>query len=452
LSITPQRAIGIAAVAGIGGAAVWSLARTIHGSRETEVDDLHVRRNVRWGSDHEVSQDAPKLPDIPGQARAMISPTNDLSTVIRDMPTIGTLSVIGGAFIGASRGSGILGKTLGALGGGALGLAAVTGFVTLRTRLQDNHAIQKAEDRTPAPTTVEHPGEQLKVMTLNIREGMGPYDSPVSQDRQWDKIAAVVQAENPDILMLQEVSVGNPQTGQNDNVAELEKRLNPSDSMWNQTMTIPVGLGKGQEIMTFHGAKIEDGRTLELEDAHAPGTTMRRLLALVGVVSEVKHDTEKLTHLPLVMRGYHARGASDALIRTPEGNLVRAVSTHMSGAGIYTGGDKTSSLRTQMGPLMKAMDSWDGPTILGGDFNVNSRNATPAYPNEAKHFTGIGLTDAFTAMGINPKDKQRVSYPTHGTAIDRFWVDKNISVQDVHVVHDTFASDHDPVVTTVTVG
>jgi len=101
-------------------------------------------------------------------------------------------------------------------------------------------------------------------------------------------------------------------------------------------------------------------------------------------------------------------------------------------------------------PAARALGAWNGATIFGADFNVNSDSQDGH--KIAAAFTGSGLTDAFTSAGIKPGDSVRESLPDSKNDIDRIFATNQFHVDDVHVVRETgaTASDHRPVVASFT--
>lgn len=415
-----------------------------------QFDDVHVRRAVRWSSDHTIDSGDAVLPEIPGQVRSPITLMDSLGDAVRDNHrSIAAAGLIGGA-VGVTRGASLLGHAGRGVAGIGVGLLAATSVLTGASALErwksDDAARDAVEGRPVAGSGVARPGEQLKVMNLNLREIMGDVGTTDTQEETWAKVEALIEREDPDIVLLQEVADFSPLSGFGDQVSEFERRVKPTDSAWAPAMNTPFGMAKGNAVLTFNGATIDDARSIELSDVHAPGTTLRRIGSLVGFAKETQRDVEGFRSLPDKLKGHHSRNVTDALVRTPEGNLVRAVSAHLAGAGVYTGGDPDGGLASQVGPVADALDSWDGPTVIAGDFNTASTQEE-AYESESRQFAKAGLADTFTTLGIPLDDARRGSYiggdsATNPRPIDRLYASSSMDVRSSRVIRDVEASDH----------
>lgn len=412
-----------------------------------------VRRDVVWAPHHVAAgPDTPRLPVIAGAQRTRVSPIDSLGNAVRlDGLWIGGGAVTG-AVLGAQRGHSLLSRVAlgaaGALGGGALATAALTGVEALRSRAAESRARATITGRPIADAVPAHPGEQLKVVSLNIREGRGDVGSADSYDETWAKIRDIVQREHPDVLLLDEVTQFSPVAGLHDDLDEMQRELHPTDWAFAPQMVLPFGMTKGSAVLTFNGATLADAESIELGDAHGSGT-MRRIESNVGFWEELHHDTAGMRALPDAEKGHHSRNATDALVRTAGGNYVRAVSTQLSGDGTYTGGTTTGSWQTQTAPLTAALRSWSGPTVLAGDFNVDSNDpgTDTNVAREARLFAQSGMSDTFTRMGIALDDPARDSFGTASAPrpLDRMYASDSMDVSSMHVVRTPRASDHEAI-------
>jgi endonuclease/exonuclease/phosphatase family metal-dependent hydrolase len=141
---------------------------------------------------------------------------------------------------------------------------------------------------------------------------------------------------------------------------------------------------------------------------------------------------------------YFPRVTTDAMLETPAGNHVRVMGGHYNGPTAET--DYQSA---QVRPVAQLADDWVGPTIWGADWNVKSDS--PAGASEHSIMSGVGLTDAFDAVGIKADDAARKSFgDTPRTRIDRIYVSKQVDVRGIHVAPypagEPGASDHHPLI------
>jgi endonuclease/exonuclease/phosphatase family metal-dependent hydrolase len=235
-----------------------------------------------------------------------------------------------------------------------------------------------------SPAEAEPPvGDEITVMTYNIQSGF-------SRDNYWDieAQARVIEAADPDIVMLQEVGRGWMVLGAADQLLWLSERLD-----------MPYVWGPASDDDLWGNA----------------------ILSRLPVSNEflVKYDsTENLK-----------RSAVGALVET-EVSLVSAIATHLdnpSNAG--------SARLEQVGQLLPLWDHVT-PTIIGGDFN-----ATPD-SDVIQLMTDEGLIDAAGALGVETTtshDDRRIDY---------IFVSDNFEILSVDVP-DTSASDHKPVIATL---
>ena len=329
-------------------------------------------------------------------------------------------AAIGGALLGGrlARAAAEAGTHahIGPWRGGLAGIAlAAAGAIAV------NYLNPPAVGPTELPATALHPlapgHEHAKVMTFNIRYGLGPNTHDyVPLPNEMDAIAATIRREQPDIVLLQEVHDFGVDNGFTDQFAALDKRLRPDAAVFSPAGRDVVGKSDGNVVMTFHGFGIDDARALNLE--HAPGA--------------------------------QARGVADVLVRSPGGAHLRVLTSHTEG------GASSAREYAAIGDVLAAGGSRDpvtgsrtvaAPTIISGDWNNTS--TAPGGKVEARTFGSLGLTDAFTANGVGIDSSQRASYG--GSGLDRIYTGGGMRAASTHVVHDGEpTSDHQPVVTDVT--
>lgn len=235
-----------------------------------------------------------------------------------------------------------------------------------------------------SPPEAEPPvGDEITVMTYNIQAGF-------SRDDHWDleAQARIIEAADPDIVMLQEVGRGWMVLGGADQLLWLSERLD-----------MPYVWGPASDDDLWGNA----------------------ILSRLPVTNEflVKYDsTENLK-----------RSAVGALVES-EVSLVSAIATHLdnpSNAG--------SARLEQVGQLLPLWDRAT-PTVIGGDFNATADS------DVVQILTDEGLIDAAGALGVETTtshDDRRIDY---------IFVSDNFEILSIDVP-DTTASDHKPVVATL---
>lgn len=233
----------------------------------------------------------------------------------------------------------------------------------------------------------------IKVMTYNIHHA-----NPPSRDSliDMDAIVRVIQAQDPDLLLLQEVDQGTQRSGGIDQAAVIAKRLS----------------------MHYFFAKAID------YDGGAYGQ---------AVLSKFPIDSARVAQLPAVpdFTG-EQRIMAVATIALNDDQQVLLVSTHLDA-------QKVEENRVLQAHALKsfAMEA-KLPILLAGDFNAVETSAPLQILQEVFHKTCTGC--AFTIPVINPKK-----------AIDFILFDKksNWTLLSHQVVNETYASDHLPVVSVV---
>lgn len=394
-----------------------------------------------------------RLPELPG---VQVHRQNVLEThgrLLDAHPALSAVLALAGAGAGALlvRGPVPL-RMLTTLLGGAV---AVSGAAFIRQGMQrlfgggagdsTAHVEQRAEARTDA--RIGQQGEHVRMMSWNVHDLLGPDGTALRRDGSaLEAIREAVRREQPDVLVLQEVS----QTSDHDGLAELARELGATDAVLVPNGVRPIGGAKGGAILTFGDARIQDARGLRHADLEGDGA-LRQIKGTPGLLRVVGKE------LPdWVPPAYLPRTTSDAIITTAGGTDVRILGVHLSG-GVQQGGDDARIARlqaAQLGPLVRSLDAWKGPTLIAGDFNVDDRSEH--YRRERELMAGADMRDALAEAGKEPGDTARHSYPSGAArrGIDRAWVSSHVDLADARVIDDGQArlgSDHLPIVTDVVV-
>lgn len=391
-----------------------------------------------------------RLPSLPG-----VNPLDEPMTdrVIRLLADNGTLTLAStgaGAAFGVAVSRGVLGRIGGGAVGAALGIAAamgvseVAGIVSGRSSTSTSAHVRDVPGADDTPRTGQL-GERVRVLSWNIHQLTG-HESIGFEDAALDALAVTVARERPDVLVLQEVSQGAAEAGGNDQLALLARRLGASDAVLVPNGRRPDGGVKGNTVLTFGGASIQDARGLHMPDPLGAGP-LRRSQALVGLLEHLGIDVPARFEV-----GYFPRTSADVIVTTAGGTDVRVLDVHLSGTGRGSGGTPGSSeaQERQLVPVAATIDAWKGRTILAGDFNVNG--GSPQHGFEVRTLGAAGLVDAATALGIAPGSAPLHSFPAHGPArrgIDRVYASdglRPVAAQVLRDEHAVRASDHLPVV------
>jgi endonuclease/exonuclease/phosphatase family metal-dependent hydrolase len=407
--------------------------------------DIQVDERARYARtpSHEVS--LPPLDDVPMHEPAL---PDRVGEAVRELRWI----VAGGAATGAvmmsarslQAGRGILGSAIRGAAGIGVGAAAVIGAGVLINAIRGDRGSTAAA--VPASPTVTS-DEQLRVMTFNIHGANGPYGQSFGGDAEIEAIARTIEQQHPDVVLLQEVNDFSIQNGFRNVHQQLADRLDADGAAFTPGIRNATGREHGNAVLTFNGVHVSDARGLVHPDPAGDGLVRRAAGMADTAIGFVTEKATGTARAPFGTIPYRGRATSDVMITTPAGNAVRVLSGHYSWP---TPGDDAP--RHEVDPVAGLLGAWDGPTLLGADFNVAS--GTPDGDLEEAVFRDrAGMTDAFTQMGLAPDARERGSFTEGpgGSPIDRIYASKQLRPTAATVVPfdpdaGPASSDHRPVV------
>ena len=235
------------------------------------------------------------------------------------------------------------------------------------------------KDVDPAPGE----GFPVRVMSYNLHQGFDSHGRHAMED-----MARVIEAEDPDIVALQEVSRGWVVNGSFDMLAWLSQRLEmdyawgpAADPVWGNAVLSRLPITGFENYEMPNNDEIHLNRAFLSVEVDVGGGEALHVIA---------------THF------HHVR--DDSAIRVPQAVAV-----------------------------LEAVDS-DQPTVLIGDLN-----AKPTDP-EMLLIAGSGLNDAFVSSGA-AGDGFTVPADAPRRRIDYIWVSPELKVRDFSIPH-SLASDH----------
>lgn len=408
--------------------------------------DLQVARGTSLARDRAM----PEIPDEKIWQSPMLDRVGEI--VQRGWMPLGGIAVAGavsGVLAARRSGRGLLRSGAWGVAAGAM---AIAGALAVSDRLRpdinrETDAVRAGQKAQAPSLTVSSPNEKIKMVTFNVRGGMGQTGLGTSET-DLDLIAAHIKKLDPDILVLQEMDRFAVRSGNGNTLNELSARLNPDSAVASYTGTLITGRQQGCAIMTFNDFRVANARGIIIDDPEGSGVVRRAkgFLTLVheGIETVLKSGPE----IPRVTgaSNYSPREAIDSIVVTPEGNDIRVLSHHLGGLTA-----KQDYQKHQLPPYAAALDAWDGATLVGGDFNI--RSAAAAGERERTMLGAGGLSDSFLDVGIPAGDEQRATVGNRGD-LDRIYRSTHFKTNSVAVVQEEkpWVSDHKAVSGEFTIG
>jgi endonuclease/exonuclease/phosphatase family metal-dependent hydrolase len=243
----------------------------------------------------------------------------------------------------------------------------------------------------PAVPEPEQTGATIRLMNWNVmygRDHMGGHVDP-------ETIAAAIEAVDPDVLVLQEVSRGWPIGGGMDMLEWLSWRLE----------------------MPYEWAPAADGQF---------GNAVMTRLPVSEVVAE---------RFPFV-QGPMERSYQAVTVELDSGHQLRVFNTHFQ--------HRRENTPTRLVHSQVMLEAWNGSphTIMAGDFNF-----WPSWP-EAEVWAAAGFVSAQDEVG----DPFEFTVPSHDpdNRVDYIFGTPDLTFSEFAILSDVVNSDHFPLVVTVT--
>ena len=263
--------------------------------------------------------------------------------------------------------------------GGGVPLTRVAGIAALVLLLLPLVHLATWKDVAPSPGD----GLPVRVMSYNLHQGFDVHGS-----HGLENIAKVIEAEDPDIIALQEVSRGWVVNGSVDMLVWLSQRLE-MDYVWGPAADPVWG---------------------------------NAVLSRLPIISSQNHrmpnnDTVRLDRAFLTVE-----------VDVGGGETIDVIATH------FHSGDGDSAIRIpQAKAVLETVDK-NRTSVLLGDFNAH-----PDHP-EMLLFADAGFNDTFVASGATGDG---FTYPADNPweRIDYVWASPDLEVRDLSV-SDSLASDH----------
>lgn len=336
-----------------------------------------------------------------------------------------------------------------------LGVLIVLGglFAGIRTAFYFPADVEDAPVACPADAPVAPRGTPIRVLVWNIqfsanREQQFFYDGgeavsvpPIQVERTLDRMARFINAQQPDIVLLQEVDRDSRRTGRLDQHAMLRERLDlpcHTAASYHRAAYVPV-------------------------PSHEP---MGRVDMNLSVFSRYRIETSTRHQLPLlkenpVRRMFNLRRAALAIsIPLQQGGSLSVLNTHLSA---FSKNDGTLERQvSKLAELADALEAAETPWLLAGDFNALPPGDPPRRIDNGEVWYGdqSAVTPLFERFSSpfpsSDTDAVRTYVPWGATepdrTIDYLFHGSGVEVTDLQVHRETYPlSDHLPFTMTVVI-
>lgn len=342
-----------------------------------------------------------------------------------------------------------------------LAIIAAAGYWWLKTFTLQTKEVQRENVIKEVGTPRLEPGQTVKIMSYNVQfmagnqnyrffyEGgadIGPQEETMNQTIQ--AVAQIITAEDPDILLLQEMDDGAKRTHYVDQLAQLRYALAHKYPAYTQTFY-------WQAAFIPHPSGIG-----------AAGMKM-------VILSKYHIDSAVRRALPQPKRGwfvdhfYPKRAILEARLPLTDGRELAVMNTHYEA---FTRGTDISQREVAATMThLQNLTAQGTPWIIGGDFNLlppgqyeriapdsqkyynHPTEITPLYEQfqpiipPSHNLTDEEMTQWFSLL---PNNEQ---YTKPVVTLDHFFTSHNLKIQNSHIRHENtyHISDHLPLITTI---
>jgi endonuclease/exonuclease/phosphatase family metal-dependent hydrolase len=247
------------------------------------------------------------------------------------------------------------------------GVAVVAAWVYFST--YHPGAVEPEPVVTVANAPLLQPGQQFKVLTWNVQfmagnknnhfffdGGKDPWPSLETQSKVTEQVAAILRAEDPDIILLQELDQGARRSYFQDQLLELLRLLPHHYVSHTSSYYWKAGYVPHPELMGAAGMKLSIISKYRIEEA--------RRYALSAITTD-----------NLLRRQFNVkRGVLGVELPIEGGDSLNVLNTHLSA---FTQGTDTKARQvSQLNVLLSRFADAGKLALMGGDFNmVPSRSA-----------------------------------------------------------------------------
>lgn len=260
---------------------------------------------------------------------------------------------------------------------GSLGMLGTGLLVWLRKRTLQPADIQSEPVTCRQSAPILQPGQSLKVMSYNVQfmagknywffyDG-GPDTRPSSEDMMITlaAVARLIRAENPDVILLQEVNDGAKMTDYEDQLARLLALLPREYACYTSAFYWQADFVPHPKLMGAVGIKLA-------------------IISKYQISSALRHQLPLRPGNWLFQQFYFKRAVLEARLPVANGESLVILNTHLDA---FTGGTDISC--HQIAAIQKLLDQLNRagrPWLLGGDFNLLPPGQYVHLPAQARDY------------------------------------------------------------------
>jgi len=217
----------------------------------------------------------------------------------------------------------------------------------------------------PEPIPMLQPGQRLKLLTYNVQfmagknyvffydlpDWSGPHKRPSAQDigRTIAEVARIIQAEDPDLILLQEVDHGASRTDYEDQLARLLPLLGHDYRCHVSAFYWQAGFVPHPKIMGSVGQKLS-------------------IISKYKISQAIRHQLPTASTDPVVQIFSPKRAILEARLPIAGGPALALLTTHLEVANQNSAFKAAEMCRLYH--RLEWLDQSGIPWVLGGDFNL----------------------------------------------------------------------------------
>jgi len=255
-------------------------------------------------------------------------------------------------------------------------LTALVWSITFHPKDRQNEIVHNHPD---APML--QGGQTLKVLSWNVQymagknyefwydrlDGSGPDIRPSREDIEatYTEVARVIEAQNPDIILLQELSDGAARTDHEDQLQRLLSQLPPEYSNYTEAFYWQADFVPLPQIMGSVGLKLA-------------------VISKYRIDSAIRHQLATIKTFPLYDEFNFKRAIQEVHISVYGGQPLSLMNTHFD--AFAQGSDTMQKQVSYLQQLLTQKTAADEPWLIAGDLNLLPPEQYKLLPQEDQEY------------------------------------------------------------------